>query len=250
MALYLYNARDIAAYFKWAGVPAHLEKDYLQFLFEKSDGLLARPLSANYGIFEQEVFREMYYLWSVGFENEYSDVELIAPDGAIAIFCNQKFIALESYMKLIALHLMLSGNLPYVRINFVGLPLLLGISGDYVAFEENLTLAFSALRLQATDIFGKEFDLNKGIPNELLCISLQKDLKDRIFGEDGTGRRARPDSEARMRALVEKSLKDKEIRDKDTLSGTGRKPIKVDPVQSKSIIKQTGSDHPNRPTNK
>lgn len=250
MTLYLYNARDIAAYFKWAGVPAHLEKDYLQFLFEKSEGLLARPLSADYGNFEREVFREMYYLWSVGYANEYSDVELIAPDGAIAIFCNQAFIALESYMKLIALHLMLSGNLPYVRINFVGLPLLLGISGDYIAFEENLRLAFSALRLQATDIFGNEFDLNKGIPNELLCISLQKDLKDRLFGEDGTGRRARPDNEARMRALVEKSLKDKAIRDKDTISDAGRKPTKGVPSDSKDILKRAGSDQPIRPKNK
>jgi hypothetical protein len=248
MAQYLYNARDIAAYFKWAGVPTHLEKDYIQFLFKKSDVLLARPLSADYGHFEREVFREMYYLWSVGFANEYSDVELIAPDGAISIFCHQKFIALESYMKLIALHLILSANLPYVRINFVGLPLLLGISGDYIAFEENLTLSFTALRLQATDIFGNDFDLNQGIPNELLCISLSRGLKEKLFGEDGAGRRTRSDDKARMLALVEKSLKDKENSDNEIACDVGRKPPKVVPSYFDPLIKRTEWNDPNPPT--
>ncbi len=248
MAQYLFNARDIAAYFKWAGVPSHLERDYLSFLFDKRSVLLAQPLSADYANFEREVFREMYYLWSVGFVSEYSDVALIAPDGAIAIFCGQEFIALESYMKLIALHLVLTGNLPYVRINFVGLPLLLGISGDYEAFEQNLNLAFKALRLQATDIFGKAFDLAQGIPNELLCISLCHELKARLFGEDGTGRRERPDDRARMIALVEKSLKDKEIREKEISSVGRRKAPEIVPQGSVLPDKNAGRDSKNPKT--
>lgn len=219
MSNYLYNARDIAAYLKWAGIPSHREKDYLRFLFDGKDALLARPLTSDYESFERDVFREMYYLWSTGFVNEYSDVRLIAPEGAVAIFCDQEFIALESYMKLIALHLVLSGNLPYVRINFVGLPLVLGISGDYFGFEENVMRAFEALRLQATDLFGKPFDLEKGIPNELLCISLQKELKETIFGRDGSGRHTGPDDQEKMRALKQKSLKDKQNRDKTTQTG-------------------------------
>lgn len=219
MAYYLYNARDIAAYFKWTGVAAHLEKDYLRFLFEKRDGLLAKPLSGDYTAFERDVFREMYFLWSNGFVNEYSDVTLIAPEGVVSIFCSQEFIALESYMKLIALHLILSANLPYVRINFVGLPLLLGISGEYDQFEENLSLAFTALRLSATDTFGKAFDLKVGVPNELLCISLNNELKEQLFGKNGTGRRTGPDEKAQMLALVEKSLREKQTRDANAKHG-------------------------------
>jgi len=233
MAHYLFNARDIAAYCKWAGVPAHLEKDYLQFLFGKRDVLLARPLAAEYTIFEREVFREMYYLWSVGFVNEYSDVELIAPDHSIAIFCAQEFIALESYMKLIALHLVFTRGLPYVRLNFVGLPLLLGISGDYEGFERNVAMAFDALRLRATDIFGRVLDMKIGIPDELLCISLRDDVKELLFGEDGMGRKAGTDIRAKMSALKEKSLKEREDREREQASATARtgaKRIKDDQV--------------------
>ncbi|MBN1892504.1 MAG: hypothetical protein JW780_06945 [Clostridiales bacterium] len=213
MSNYLYNARDIAAYLKWAGIPAHREKDYLRFLFDGRDVLLARPLTTDYSSFERDVFREMYFLWSVGFVNEYSDIRLIAPEGAVAIFCDQEFIALESYMKLIALHLVLSGNLPYVRINFVGLPLVLGISADYSGFEENLIRAFEALRLQARDLFGKAFDLGKGIPNEILCIMLHQDLKEILFGRDGSGRHTGPDNQEKMRELKQKSFKEKQSRE-------------------------------------
>lgn len=213
MTNYLFNARDIAAYFKWSGVPGFLEKNYLEFLFEHKKQLLARPMTTDYETFEREVFREMYYLWSLGFVNEFSDVSLIAPDGSLTLFCDQRFIRLESYMKLIFLHLILSANLPYVRINFVGLPLLLGISGDYDQFEKNVYFSFEALRLHASDIFGNDFDISIGIPNELLCVSLRKDLKDAMFGENGTGRRAVLDDSKQMGILREKSLKEEKIRE-------------------------------------
>jgi hypothetical protein len=213
MTNYLFNARDIAAYFKWSGVPGFLEKNYLEFLFEHKKQLLARPMTADYETFEREVFREMYFLWSLGFINEFSDVSLIAPDGSITLFCDQRFIGLESYMKLISLHLILSANLPYVRINFVGLPLLLGISGDYDEFEKNVYLSFEALRLHASDIFGKDFDISIGIPNELLCVSLRKDLKDAIFGENGSGRRAVLDDSVQMSILRDKSMKEEKVRE-------------------------------------
>jgi hypothetical protein len=213
MTNYLFNARDIAAYFKWSGVPGFLEKNYLEFLFEHKKQLLARPMTTDFETFEREVFREMYFLWSIGFVNEFSDVSLIAPDGAFTLFCDQQFIGLESYMKLISLHLILSANLPYVRINFVGLPLLLGISGDYDEFEKNVYLSFEALRLHARDIFGKDFDISVGIPNELLCVSLRKDLKDAIFGENGSGRRAVLDDSVQMSILRDKSLKEETIRE-------------------------------------
>lgn len=232
MTNYLFNARDIAAYFKWSGVPSFLEKNYLEFLFEHKKHLLARPMTTDYETFEREVFREMYFLWSIGFVNEFSDVALIAPDGAFALFCDQRFIGLESYMKLISLHLILSANLPYVRINFVGLPLLLGISGDYDEFEKNVYYSFEALRLHASDIFGKDFDISIGIPNELLCVSLRKDLKDAIFGENGSGRRVVLDDSVQMRILRDKSLKEEKIRELQRKREEDKKAKRSDRVSS------------------
>lgn len=238
MTNYLFNARDIAAYFKWSGVPGFLEKNYLEFLFEHKKHLLARPMTTDFETFEREVFREMYFLWSIGFVNEFSDVSLIAPDGAFTLFCDQRFIGLESYMKLISLHLILSANLPYVRINFVGLPLLLGISGDYDQFDKNVYLSFEALRLQASDIFGKDFDISNGIPNELLCVSLRKDLKDAIFGENGSGRRAVLDDSLQMSILKDKSLKEENIREMQRKSEEEKKTKRPDHVSSSKKLVQ------------
>ncbi|NLW89588.1 MAG: hypothetical protein GXY43_07730 [Clostridiaceae bacterium] len=214
MTQYLYNARDIAAYFKWAGVPPDREKNYLSFLYDRRDLLIARPMTVEYDFLEKEVFREMYYLWSAGYVNEYSDVGLIVPDGGVSIICDQEFIRLEAYMKLVALHLILTANLPYVRMNFVGLPLVLGISGEYADFERNLTIAFQSLRLVAADIHGNEFEIEKGIPDEILCISISNDLKDALFGKDGSRRRSDPDWSEQLRLLKQKSLREKEIRDR------------------------------------
>ena len=93
--------------------------------------ILAKPLTKDYDQFEQAVYRELYYLWSEGFENEYSDIATIAPKGAVSLICDQEFITLESYMKLLALHLIFSRNLPYVHINFTGLMLPLGLKGEF-----------------------------------------------------------------------------------------------------------------------
>lgn len=239
MTGYLFNARDIAAYFKWSGIPGFLEKNYLEFLFEHRKHLLARPMTTDYETFERDVFREMYFLWSVGFVNEFSDVSLIAPDGALTLFCDQRFIGLESYMKLISLHLILSANLPYVRINFVGLPLLLGISGDYDQFEKNVHYSFDALRLHASDIFGKDFDISVGIPNELLCVSLSKGLKDAIFGENGSGRRASIDDSVQMTILKDKSLQEEKIREIQRIEEEKKKlPSKKDSSARKAAFKR------------
>jgi hypothetical protein len=215
MTYYLFHARDIAAYFKWSGVPGFLEKSYLEFLFSRKDVLLARPVSGNYETLEKEVYREMYFLWSVGFINEFSDVSLVSYDGATTLFCEEKFLALESYMKLIAMHLILSNNLPYVRIYFIGLPMLLGIDAEFASFEKNLVIACNAMRLTVRDIFGREFDLARGIPNELLCVYLCQELKDSIFGIDGSGRRSRTEEKVKMRIIKEKSVLERTEREKE-----------------------------------
>ena len=44
MINYLYNARDIAAYFKWAGVSSHQEEEYLKYIFQSSVGIVSNNL--------------------------------------------------------------------------------------------------------------------------------------------------------------------------------------------------------------
>jgi len=214
MSEYLFNARDVAAYFKWAGIPSHEEMKYLSFLFDNRSLILARPLTIDEQSFFHAVYREMYHLWSVGYIDEFSDYTLIATPGSLPIFCGTGFIALESYMKIIALHLICSSHLPYVRVNFVGLPLLLGISADYHDFEISLEASFRALRLAAYDIFNKDYDISKGIPNEVLCISLDAALKKELFGSNGVRQMHRDDTREKLEALKKSSMNDKLAREK------------------------------------
>ena len=89
MINYLYNSRDIAAYFKWAGVSSHQEKEYLNYIFQIGKDILAKPLTKDYDVFEKAVYRDLYYLWSEGYENEFSDIATIAPKGAVSLICDQ-----------------------------------------------------------------------------------------------------------------------------------------------------------------
>ncbi|MBR3058573.1 MAG: hypothetical protein IKG93_11485 [Clostridiales bacterium] len=180
MINYLYNSRDIAAYFKWAGVSSHQEKEYLHYIFLIGKDILARPLTREYDSFETAVYRDLYYLWSEGFENEFSDIATIAPRGSVSLICDQEFICLESYMKLLALHLIFSRNLPYVHVNFYGLMLPLGLKGEFSDYEKNVVVACETLHLVTKDVFGKPFDLHLGIPDEVLCLSLEPSFRETL----------------------------------------------------------------------
>ena len=103
MNRYIYNARDIAAYFKYFGVPQYMEVSYMQYIFNIGTPVLATPLCRDFEKFKSEVYRELYYLWASGFEDEKSDVSCMTTGGELAKICDQECINLESYMKLIAL---------------------------------------------------------------------------------------------------------------------------------------------------
>jgi len=213
MTYYRYNALDIAAYFKWTSMPSETERTYLDLVFQMREQILARPLSKDFETFVQAVYREMYHLWARGFENEFSDINLIAPEDSVALFCDQDFIALESYMKLLSMHLILAENLPYVRINFIGLPLLLGIEGDFIDYEKNVAKAAEMLHLTARDNRGYDFNLSLGISNEPLCLSLQNDFRKELFGPKGYRIKRTNDYEEKMRVLREKSTREQEEHD-------------------------------------
>ncbi|MEI8199346.1 MAG: hypothetical protein WCG21_04755 [Eubacteriales bacterium] len=213
MTYYRYNALDIAAYIKWTSIPADTERTYLDLLFQMREHILARPLAKDFESFAMAVFREMYHVWARGFENEFSDVNLIAPEGSVALFCDQEFLALESYMKLLSLHLILTENLPYVRINFAGLPLLIGIEGEYTDFEKNLAEAAKMLRLATKDDRGNVFNLSQGIPNEPLCLGLQSEFREELFGAGGYRVKRNNDYQEKMRVLREKSRREQEVRE-------------------------------------
>lgn len=184
MNKYIFNARDIAAYFKWFSIPNYLEVSYMQYIFSLGTIVLAKPLTKDFESFKSVVYRELYYLWANGFEGEKSDIANMTPDGAMALICDQECIELESYMKLIKLHLIFSKYLPYVKINFAGLPLSLGLRCEFSVFEENVVKVVEGLDLVCKDCFEKPFDLNKGVPDELLSISLSPDFKKQLMNGD------------------------------------------------------------------
>ena len=177
MRKYIYNSRDVAAYFKYFSVPSHLEVSYMQYIFNLGSKVLAEPLSRDFEHFKNEVYRELYLLWANGFENEKADISKMTSEGDLSLICDQDCICLESYMKLICLHLIFSGNLPYINLNFTGLMTQLGIKCDVEIYEENCKRICESLQLDVSDTFGKPFDLALGIPDELLRVSLNAEFR-------------------------------------------------------------------------
>ena len=184
MHRYIFNSRDVAAYFKYFSVPSYLEVSYMQYIFNLGNGILAEPLTRNFEHFKNEVFRELYFLWANGFEGERSDISAMTADGQLALICDQECINLESYMKLICLHLIFSSNLPYINLNFTGMMFQLGIKCDIGVYEENVRKIMESLRLVACDSFGHSFDLGLGIPDELLRIALNAEFKACLVNRD------------------------------------------------------------------
>ena len=184
MHKYIFNSRDVAAYFKYFSVPSYLEVSYMQYIFNFGNKILAQPLTKDFEHFKNEVFRELYFLWAIGFEGERSDISAMTADGQLALICDQECLNLESYMKLICLHLIFSSNLPYINLNFTGMMYQLGIKCDVSLYEENVRKIMESLRLVAYDTFGHAFDLGLGVPDELLRISLNEEFKASLVNRD------------------------------------------------------------------
>ena len=235
MRSYYFNARDVAAYFKYFTVPSYLEVSYMQFIFNLGKRVLAEPLTRDFEQFKREVYRELYFLWSNGFDSEKSDISAMVTDGQVSLICDQDCINLESYMKLICLHLIFSGNLPYVNLNFAGLMLTLGIKCDEAKYEENVAMVMEPLRLYVLDCFGKPFDLKQGVPDELLRVYLDKDFKDSLSNRD-----FRESLRVQQMAWV-KDLKEKSFK----LFGTIPSRKKAAPSQRKSSSKRSVGYRPN-----
>ena len=204
---YIFNSRDIAAYIKYFSVPQYLEVSYMQYIFNLGPTVLAVPLTRDFESFKKDVYRELYFLWANGFEDEKSDIACMIERGQLTLVCDQECINLESYMKLITLHLIFTRSLPYANLNFYGLPLQLGIKCDFAIYERNVVLITEALQLKATDRFGNPFDLNKGVPDELLRLSLSDELKEMLNASADFKQALREAQKEHMRELRENSLK-------------------------------------------
>ena len=168
----------MAAYFKYFSVPSYLEVSYMQYIFNLGNKVLAEPLTRDFEYFKKEVYRELSFLWANGFENEKADISKMTSEGDLSLICDQECICLESYMKLICLHLIFSGNLPYITLNFTGLMTQLGIKCGVELYEANCKTICDSLQLEVRDTFGKPFDLALGVPDELLRVSLSAEFKE------------------------------------------------------------------------
>ena len=179
----------------------------MQYIFNLGPTVLAVPLTRDFEEFKKNVYRELYFLWANGFEDEKSDISYMIEKGQLTLICDQECINLESYMKLITLHLIFTRSLPYANLNFNGLPLQLGIKCDFATYEKNVVMITEALQLNVKDRFGNPFDLNKGVPDELLRLSLNDDLK-KMLNESADFKLALREAEkAHMKELRENSLK-------------------------------------------
>ncbi len=224
MHRYIFNSRDIAAYIKYFSVPQYLEVSYMQYIFNLGPTVLAVPLTRDFESFKKDVYRELYFLWANGFEDEKSDISYMIEKGQLTLICDQDCINLESYMKLITLHLIFTRSLPYANLNFYGLPLQLGIRCDFDVYERNVATITEALQLNVKDRFGNPFDLKQGVPDELLRLSLNDDLK-KMLNESADFKLALREAQQRhMMELKENSLKvfDNEGNKRRRGSGTSR----------------------------
>jgi hypothetical protein len=207
--------------------------------------ILAKPLTKDYDQFEKAVYRELYYLWSEGFENEYSDIATIAPKGAVSLICDQEFITLESYMKLLALHLIFSRNLPYVHINFTGLMLPLGLKGEFTDFEKNVVVACETLHLTTQDVFAQPFDLHLGIPDEMLCLCLEPEFRKTLSAHEDFRKRFIKNAASRLQELKKTSaeIQEKEEKKKARLlkRKQAREAAKAEKEAAKAKTKKTSS---------
>lgn len=204
-----YSALDVAAYFKWSSLPQEAEPTYLDFLYQLKNDILARPLTKTSDLFRQAVFREMYHVWSRGFENEFSDVNCIVPEGTVTLFCDQKFLALESYMKLLAIHLLVSANLPFIRIRLLGLPMLLGVDGSWEEYQDNLNKAAEALDLTISNESDQLIDLNLQMPVDPIHIALRDTYREMLFGKGSKRKKLYHDYREKMQYLQEQSILEK-----------------------------------------
>lgn len=225
MHVYVFNARDIAAYMKWFSVPSYMEVSYMQHIFNIGSPVLAAPLTRDFDMFKGEVYRELYYLWAHGFEDEKSDISCMS-DGCMSLICSQDCINLEAYMKLITLHLIFTRNLPYVKLNFTGLPLTLGIQCEFDKFEENVYRAVRGFNLVSKDMFGRQFDLKLGVPDELLQISLSQEFKTEILGSRDFREELKKEQDSKMTAYKESSLKEFGSMGEEKKSRKLSKPVK------------------------
>lgn len=207
MHKYIFNSRDIAAYIKYFSVPQYLEVSYMQYIFNLGPTVLAVPLTRDFESFKKDVYRELYFLWANGFEDEKSDIAYMIEKGQLTLVCDQECINLESYMKLITLHLIFTRSLPYANLNFYGLPLQLGIKCDFDQYEKNVVMITESLQLHVSDRFGNDFDLTRGVPDELLRLSLNDDMK-KMLNEGADFKQAMREAQRKhMEELRENSLK-------------------------------------------
>ena len=109
-------------------------------------------------------------------------------------------------MKLICLHLIFSRCLPYVGVNFCGLPYTLGIECDFEEFEKNVLKVTEGLNLICNDKFNNAFDLRLGVPDEVLRVSLNPEFKMKLLDQTDFKMMMRNRDKEQMNELKKKSL--------------------------------------------
>lgn len=114
---YLFTALDIAAYMKWCHIHQQDELDVLNRLWTIRKCCLDVPRSIRFKAFCNIVYDELYELWKRGFVSEASDISLaLDPENYPQPVANKTYAKVEMYLKLLALHFILTPRLPYTLV--------------------------------------------------------------------------------------------------------------------------------------
>lgn len=115
MENYRYTSLDVAAYIKWTHLAADTELNFMVDLWPARSLLLADRCLHSFLDFRHDVNEQLYYLDERGFVDEHSDL-LLVKDGAghHPALLPAELFRFETELKLLALHLIRTPQLPYV----------------------------------------------------------------------------------------------------------------------------------------
>ena len=125
---YRFKPLDVAAYIKWAHLAGSQEREVLARLWRLAPQWLdLAATTSRYDRFEQRVFEQLYYLYTRGYVDETSDPALIRdPSDREPGLMTPSCFVMESYLKRLCLHFLLTPKLPYLRIDMRRLATQLG----------------------------------------------------------------------------------------------------------------------------
>ncbi len=174
MNQYLFSPLDVAAYIKWSQLSGREEARLLRQLWTLAPQCLDRAACGKrFATFERRVFQQLYFLYTRGYVDESSDPAAIAdPKDSSPGLMAERHVNMETWLKRIALHLMLQPRLPYVRISIPELARQLGFRRLTKILLRQTLSAARRLGLFVAQANGRPADVDTILARKMVCIGL------------------------------------------------------------------------------